>query len=295
MKIDLHTHTNFSACANKENGWFELLCKAEKEKINILSITDHNTCLFHLLEKFVNITNFSGRIVPGIELDVVEDGVSFELLAYNFDVKKIFDWSFEKYGTIHTRQLKLKDKLVEAIKCNNLEIDEKNLIIGKTDYAHKSVYDNMIKFSKNCEVFEKYNIKNSSDFYRVSTENKGFPVYVDTKLIWPDVSTVVNAIHNANGVVVLAHPYNYKDSVNVENLLKIAVEKGLDGIEVFHPSCNNEQAKYLLDFANKNNLIVTGGSDYHGTEKHNVLGLSEQDSNTVCKSCDLIIKATRKE
>ena len=282
MRIDLHSHTNFSACSDKKNTWEELLRKAEKEKIKLLSITDHNTCIFHLLEIFVNTSQlFSGKIIPGIELDVVEDGISFELLAYNFDVKKVFDWALDTYGTINTRQQKLKDRLVEAVKNYNLPIDEENLIVGKADYAHNCVYDNMIKFEKNQKLFKEYDIKNSSDFYRVSTEDKSFPAYVDTKSIWPDIGNVVNAIHNANGIVVLAHPYNYKFNVDVERLLQIALENGVDGIEVFHPSCDDKQAKYLLDFSFRNNLIVTGGSDYHGTEKHNILGLSEQESDLV--------------
>lgn len=282
MRIDLHTHTNFSACADKINTWEALLRKAEIENIELLSITDHNTCVFHLLEKFVDTSQFfSGKIIPGIELDVVEDGISFELLAYNFDIKKVFDWALDTYGTINTRQQKLKDKLIEVTKNYNLPIDEENLIVGKTDYAHNCVYANMIKFEKNLKLFKEYNINNSSDFYRISTEDKNFPLYVNTKSIWPDVSTVIDVIHKANGIVILAHPYNYKSNVDVERLLQIALEKGVDGIEVFHPSCDDKQAKYLLDFARKNKLIVTGGSDYHGTEKHNQLGLTDSESEKV--------------
>ena len=62
MRIDLHTHTNFSACADKINTWEALLRKAEIENIELLSITDHNTCVFHLLEKFVDTSQFfSGK------------------------------------------------------------------------------------------------------------------------------------------------------------------------------------------------------------------------------------------
>ena len=54
MIYDLHTHTNFSICANPENSWEKLLKKAEDNKVELLAVTDHNSCLFHLINKFVN-------------------------------------------------------------------------------------------------------------------------------------------------------------------------------------------------------------------------------------------------
>ena len=62
------------------------------------------------------------------------------------------------------------------------------------------------------------------------------------------------------GIAVLAHPYLYKN----EALLEELTELGLDGVEVWHPSQNEEQRAELMDFARKHNLLMTGGSDFHG-------------------------------
>ena len=276
MNCDFHTHTNFSACANKENSWESLLRMAENIGIDKLSITDHNTCLFHVINKFINTRKyFSGKIIAGMECDVAEDGYAFELLAYNFDVIKTFNWAYQIYGTLETRQSKMKDALVSLVKNIGLKIDENWPFNGKIDYAHKYIYENLSSFDENKSFFEKYKVNSQSDLYRLSTGDKDFPLFLDMNQFWPSVVDVVKAIHGAGGIVVLAHPYNYKGEIDANKLLKLAVSKKLDGIEIIHPSCNKEQSKYLLEFAKKHKMLVTGGSDYHGTGRHNTLGIDD--------------------
>ena len=77
---------------------------------------------------------------------------------------------------------------------------------------------------------------------------------------YPDVFEVLEAIHDAGGIAVLAHPALYG---NME-LLPELVEKELDGIEVWHPSADEETVEQLRAFAETNDLLMTGGSDFHG-------------------------------
>ena len=289
MQIDLHMHTNFSACANKSNSWQELLKKAETEKIDVLSITDHNTCAFYLEDAEKVKELFSGKIISGVELDVFENGVAFELLAYDFDVKQVDKYLNKTYGTLQTRQNKLKDKLINKAKENNIKVDL-DIRVGELEYAHKCVYENMKTFRENSQFFEKYSINSFSDLYRLSTEDKKFPLYIDVGEIFPGVNEVVSQIHKHKGIVVLAHPYNYKTNVNVEMLLQIALESGMDGIEVFHPSASISQIKSLLKFATKNNLLVTGGSDYHGTAMQNKIGLNAKQSKKIVDRFDSVLR-----
>ena len=83
---------------------------------------------------------------------------------------------------------------------------------------------------------------------------------VYTKTEYPAAEDVIAQIHSAGGVAVLAHPNLYD---NVE-LIKELTVKGLDGVEVWSPSANEEQTKELYEIAKGNNLIITGGSDFHG-------------------------------
>lgn len=277
MKNDLHMHSNFSACANVNNTWENLLIKMQERGLERISITDHDTCIFHVISKFRDAKKFfKGEIIPGMECDVVEDGITFELLAYNFDVMKIFNWSYEVYGTLEIRQNKIKDKLLKLTKERGFLIDENMEFNGKVEYAHKYIFENLQKFCENDWLFKKYGIENLTDFYRLSTTTKDFPLYMDMLSIWPSVDEVVNAIHAAGGIVVLAHPFNYKN-IEASRLLKIIEGKKIDGIEVYHPSCTPENIEFLLDYAKKRKLVVTGGSDYHGTEHENSIGIANID------------------
>lgn len=78
---------------------------------------------------------------------------------------------------------------------------------------------------------------------------------------YPDVNYVLELIHSARGAAVLAHPMVYD---SVELIDDLASNGKLDGIEVYHYSADEEQQAMLLAKANEYDLIVTGGSDFHG-------------------------------
>ncbi|TVR68000.1 MAG: PAS domain S-box protein [Spirochaetaceae bacterium] len=76
----------------------------------------------------------------------------------------------------------------------------------------------------------------------------------------------IAAVHEAHGVVVLAHPlHTVPDRSELEPVLEQLVERGLDGLEVFYKPYSEEERQYLLGLADRHNLLTTGGSDFHGT------------------------------
>jgi hypothetical protein len=77
---------------------------------------------------------------------------------------------------------------------------------------------------------------------------------------YPEPKEILEAIHDAGGIAVLAHPVLYN---NME-LLDELIEQGLDGVEVWHPSADEETVARLMKLAKKNGLLMTGGSDFHG-------------------------------
>jgi hypothetical protein len=79
---------------------------------------------------------------------------------------------------------------------------------------------------------------------------------------------VLEAIHQAGGIAVLAHPGG---SVAMQLLDKLIAE-GLDGVEVFHSANTREDQKYLLSVAKANNMLVTGGSDFRGMYSNTTIG-----------------------
>lgn len=279
MKNDLHIRTNISASSNKDMNWEKVLTLANEKGLDRIAITDFDTCLFSVIKKVVSPTKFfSGKIVDGMECDVCHNGITFELLAYNFDVDKTFDWSLKTYGTLATRQTKLKELLMEKLNSTNLKQNEDKNFDANKDFAHNFVFD-LINNPQNSEFFEKYQIKTSSDFYRQSTSNQSFPLYVNTGAIWPEPSEVINFVHSVNGIVVLAHPFKYKNKINVNDLLTFAKENKIDGIEAYHPEHSKEEIKMLVDFAKENNMLVFGGSNFNGKEQYSSMGIANIDED----------------
>ena len=274
MKNDLHVRTNFSASASRDWNWERVLKKCQDEGIQRLAITDFDTCIFHVINKIVDTSSlFKGQIITGMECDVCENGLTFELLAYNFDPIKTLSWSYETYGTLEMRQTKIKDLLIDVAERKRIKVDKKAKFNGKVDFGHKYVYENMLKYKENQALFNKYNIENLGDFYNASTKQKDFPLYVSMNKIFPSVKKVVNFIHSVGGFVVLAQPCKSKNKTNLEFLLKIALKNDVDGIEAYHPSHSKEDIKYLLDFCKNHKLIVTGGSNFNGKPENMTVGI----------------------
>lgn len=278
MKNDLHVRTNFSASACKDCTWESVLKKCQDAKIQRLSITDFDTCLFHVINKIVDTSHiFNGKIITGMECDVCENGITFELLAYNFEPFKTLSWSYETYGTLEDRQTKIKDLLIEKLNQHKIKYDSKRKYNGKVDFAHKYIYECMLKYKENNKFFEEYNIKDLNDFYKISTKHKDFPLYVNMNKVFPSVKKVVNFIHSVGGFVVLAQPCKSGNKDNLEFLLNTTLKNNVDGIEVYHPSHSKNDIKFLLNYCKQHDLIVTGGSNYNGKDENNELGIKNID------------------
>lgn len=97
------------------------------------------------------------------------------------------------------------------------------------------------------------------DLYKMLfTKESRMNVLMETK--YPEPTEIINAIHEAGGVAVLAHPGFYDNFELFEEL----IPEGLDGVEVWHPENTPEQQEHLIQIAKKHGLVMTGGSDFHG-------------------------------
>ena len=97
---------------------------------------------------------------------------------------------------------------------------------------------------------------------------KGNPAYVPRYL--PEVDEVIDVIHQAGGLATLAHPKLVGDDELVEELCK-----KLDGIEVYYPCHKPDDTQHYFFLARKYNLLMTGGSDFHGTSSRFVKDLGD--------------------
>ena len=112
---------------------------------------------------------------------------------------------------------------------------------------------------------------NNSELNKLTTEfKKGFFELPKRILSSRNPKVVIDAIHKAGGIAVLAHPCCYW-CISLDNFLQKLVKAGLDGIEVYYPYdrltriIKFHSRKTVNKLAEKYNLIKTGGEDRHGS------------------------------
>lgn len=277
--IDLHVHTNYS-----DGIWNvkKVLSEAEKAKVEILSITDHDNVDAHLELRDNDYSDlFSGKIINGVELNVMIDGVKIEILAYDFDLDKINNWCLENYNKEISIDERIKEfnDMVSSAREHGIILDDVEYDPTK-GWPVEFIYPEIKKHKENKKKFDDMAWNDINYFFRCFTCDLDFPVYVDFSFFFPKLADAVNKIHEAGGKVFLAHLFKYpiKDYNGfLENLIN---NKLVDGLEVYHSSFTKEQIDYLYQYCKKHGLLMCGGSDSHG-DKHseNKIGIGNNNLN----------------
>ena len=90
--------------------------------------------------------------------------------------------------------------------------------------------------------------------------------FIDKSSFYPTIDKVINLIKSAGGLVFVPHIFIYgENSMKFFDILTKNYK--LDGFECYYSLFSNEQNKFLLDYCKQNNLLVSGGTDYHGRNK----------------------------
>ena len=267
--IDLHIHSKYSFDGSDELS--KILKQAEDLQLTHISITDHNnTDAYNELEK-MNIKEFySGKIIPGIEINSKAAGVPIEILGYNFDYKKMNE-NMRRIMISPEERTKVEfERLIGKCREYGIKLDED--ITQKFDYSEFAsgyVHRNLRKFIENKDKLNERSWESSRDFYRDYMSNPETMFYVNMDDVLPDFEEAYNIVKKAGGLVFLPHIYEYRE--NSDKLLKYILENfKIDGIECYYTTFTEEQHEYLLNLCKERNLLVSGGSDYHGSFKPNV-------------------------
>ena len=266
--IDLHSHTT-----NSDGTWTteEILIKAEKLKLEVFSITDHDTAKSYIeIEKNKNLQKiFKGKLIRGAELNCTFDGVKIEILAYNFDLHPIQEWLDNYYAPEKNRK-RLIEEFEDLVRiCNEKKIKIENNLSYDPEIAYPVdvVYNSIIQFQDNKKFFTKEQWNDKALFFRTCTVDKTFPLYRDFSKQMPTLEFLNHLIHEHNGKIFLAHLFQYQLDNHIEYLNKIFDSNLIDGVEVYHSSFTDEQIKILEKYCVKRGLLMSGGSDCHGDKK----------------------------
>ena len=268
--IDLHMHTVYS---DGDKTVEELLKLCEERKLEYISITDHDNCNQYN-DEALNKGIFSGKIIKGSELHAIHNNRKYEILAYGINTDVLSDW-YQKYYSdeklIASQKYTIK-KIIEIFNKLGMKYNLDNIEwpTKPTEYVERRMYKDAFSYLENKEIFGEYSYEKFGLFFRKEITNPKSPFFIQP-FGMPEHKEVIEAIHKAGGKAFLAHPFEYKfeDTIGfIDEIRKIAE---LDGIEVFHPSAVDDDKKDILyEYARKNNLYISGGSDFHGTPKPDI-------------------------
>lgn len=288
--IDLHMHTKYSDGTDSAK---EILNNANKIKLETISITDHNTCnAYQEMEEFSISKFYNGKIIVGCEFTTSFDDRLIEVLGYGFDYIKVNEYLNNYYTKelINERTNILYNRLLDKIKQLGLIFNLGDVRKKKFDneFFERGIYEELVKHTKNKEYLQEDIWNSFSDFFRKGLTNPNSKLFINHAEFKPSLEKIINLVHREGGIIFLAHPYQYKFSDTEEFLNKIYDENNFDGIECFYTTFTKKQSDYLLDFANHRNLLISGGSDYHGLNKQqHDLGIGRGNLNI---SSDIISK-----
>lgn len=255
LLVDLHTHTNYS---DGELSPMELIKLAVNKGVSTLSITDHDTILgIKSVDKEDSFIVESGiNIINGIELSAKADRGRMHILGYGIDLNNI---------ELNEKMSELRDNSINSVLSIMEQIKRDYGIIFKYDDIKELVNANhnlgRPDLAKLCVKYGyASNVQDAFDKYLIDAYNK-------TRKTGKGISyeECFNLILNSGGIPVLAHPKSLELSeVELMNLLEEMIKCGLCGIEAYHSSHSKEEINLYLELASKYDLLVSGGSDYHG-------------------------------
>lgn len=277
MICDLHCHTTMS---DGSLGIEDVILQAKRMNIDFLSITDHDTLSSFSRAKILG-ERYGVKMIQGVEMSA---------------------WDKERNKKVHIicYAPKKPDRL-EGLCLKSCEIRKScsKEMIEKVMQLYPITPESVLKHCTGSKSIYKSHIMRALIEYGYALEFYG---ELDKKLFsvdsgiclvereYPDVRFVLELIHSARGVAVMAHPALYD---SMELLAELAEEKKLDGVEVYHYSADDNQKKEMLDIAEKYDLIVTGGSDFHGL--YNAVPTHLGSNTTSKENLDRIIKLSNKK
>ena len=254
-QIDLHTHTCRSDGSMTPT---ELIDYAIEKGLTYIAITDHDT-VAGLDEALSYAKDKPITIIPGVELSTEYHGRDIHMVGLGIDYKaeEFKTYLDEFVASRDTRNVKMCKMLTDAgfpMTYEELQAEYPGSVITRAHYARFMLAKGYTTYLK--EAFERYIGDNC-------------PYFIPREKITPRDG--VELILKAGGIPVLAHPMLYKMSwAGIQQLVDEIKPAGLMGIEAIYTTNTNSDERETREFAEKNGLLISGGSDYHGAAKPTV-------------------------
>jgi len=249
MNIDLHTHSYYSDGLLSPK---DVARKAVNAGCNFFSLTDHDT--LHGLEEAKKYSESSNlTFINGVEISAQHNSQSIHIVGLGINPnEKILIDGLKKNNQFRVDRAK---KISEGLgRVGITRAYEKARALSKTDYITRTHFAQMLIKENICPNM-------SSVFKKYMTGKKPGAV----KGEWASSFEVINWIHQAGGLAILAHPLRYKMTLTkLKKLVKDLKLLMLDGIEIVNSFSSAEDIAISKMTADENELLYSGGSDFHG-------------------------------
>jgi predicted metal-dependent phosphoesterase TrpH len=256
MTVDLHVHTTASDGQDTPQ---QVVALAKEKGLKAVAITDHDT-LAGIGPATVAGNLLGLEVVPGVELSTVCGNDEVHILGYLMNMQH--PEFLEHLNTFKRARVDRAEKIVQRLQelTINLTMDRVLDLAGNGAVGRPHIARALVEMG----------VVNSVAGAFDELLGSGKPAFVPRFKLTP--VQAVQLIANAGGVPVFAHPGLVKHDAMVAKL----VEVGLRGLEVYHPDHSAAMSRHYLALCRQYNLLVTGGSDYHGPgiNNHSNLGQS---------------------
>jgi predicted metal-dependent phosphoesterase TrpH len=254
--VDLHLHTTASDGVKTPS---EMVRYAKTKGLQAISITDHDT-IEGLEEGLAEGEKIGFEVIPGIEISAEHSPGSMHLLGYFVDIH--YPPLDERLKYLQRAREERNPRMVEKLNQLGVDITYEEVLrasgggqVGRPHFAQVLIEKKYVRNFQ--EAFDRY-------------LKKGAPAYVDKFRFTP--REAIHFINEARGVAVLGHPntLGLNGYMELEGLIISLIKEGLKGIEVYYPEHSSSEVAQYKGLAEKHDLIMTGGTDYHGIEKESL-------------------------
>jgi hypothetical protein len=247
FRAEIHCHTN---CSDGTASPLELIELAKEANLQGLSITDHDTILAY--EEAIPAAKKAGiRLGSGAEFSCNFQDISIHVLAYDFKLNSpdiiLLCQNHEE------RRMKRNRLILQKLRDKGFSISEDELLefakgrsVGRPHIAEVMLKKGYVKTLK--EAFQKYIGDGRSCFAPGETVS---------------LEETLKVIHESEGKAFLAHPHLLPARTPFASMLKLP----WDGIECYYSRLADDACQKWVDIATNRNLLISGGSDFHGRMK----------------------------
>ncbi len=256
--VDLHTHTTASDGTDSPT---QVVSKAHALGLAGIAITDHDT-IQGVDEGLRAGTNFGIEVVPGVEISCNWEKHHVHLLGFYINTRdpglfSLLEWMREGRVDRLPMMLEKLEELGIAVEQHDVEAEAKGESTGRPHLARVLVRNGVVSSME--EAFDKYLAY-------------GRPAYAERPR--PTITEGIQTIMKAKGVPVIAHPLTV--DVSPRELIEKLVKENIQGVEYYYPyhqvagkpetwyAAIDSQLMLCKELSYKHDLILTGGTDYHG-------------------------------